>query len=148
MRIRTRTGRAVCRGCFGEHRVEECPKISRRKRPNPWTDLEWEQHPEAMRAVQEHPDGMTLEEIGRLMGVTRERVRQIEAQALRKLMAACGIEEGQEGDEDGDGFAEIGGVPISIPSCRRCGDPFVRRSGRDSLCEFCESLRRPRGRAA
>ena len=28
---------------------------------------------------------LTLEEIGIVMGVTRERVRQIEAQALRKL---------------------------------------------------------------
>lgn len=28
---------------------------------------------------------LTLEEIGRVMGVTRERVRQIEAHALRKL---------------------------------------------------------------
>ena len=28
---------------------------------------------------------LTLEEIGRVMGVTRERVRQIEARALRKL---------------------------------------------------------------
>ena len=28
---------------------------------------------------------LTLEEIGQVMGVTRERVRQIEAQALRKL---------------------------------------------------------------
>ncbi len=32
---------------------------------------------------------MTLEEIGQLMGVTRERVRQIEAQALRKLRPPC-----------------------------------------------------------
>ncbi|MEK9986137.1 MAG: sigma factor-like helix-turn-helix DNA-binding protein, partial [Opitutae bacterium] len=28
---------------------------------------------------------LTLEEIGQVMGVTRERVRQIEAHALRKL---------------------------------------------------------------
>lgn len=28
---------------------------------------------------------MTLEEIGRVFGVTRERIRQIEAKALRKL---------------------------------------------------------------
>jgi len=28
---------------------------------------------------------LTLEEIGQIMGVTRERVRQIEAHALRKL---------------------------------------------------------------
>jgi DNA-directed RNA polymerase sigma subunit (sigma70/sigma32) len=37
--------------------------------------------------VSEHSPGrqLTLEEIGRVMGVTRERVRQIEAHALRKL---------------------------------------------------------------
>ncbi|HYG34180.1 MAG TPA: sigma-70 family RNA polymerase sigma factor, partial [Clostridia bacterium] len=32
----------------------------------------------------------TLEEIGREFGLTRERIRQIEAQALRKLRAAIG----------------------------------------------------------
>lgn len=40
---------------------------------------------------------MTLEEIGRELGVTRERARQIEAKALGKLRAECerlGIEPG------------------------------------------------------
>ena len=32
---------------------------------------------------------MTLEEIGQLLDVTRERVRQIEAKALRKLRPPC-----------------------------------------------------------
>lgn len=35
--------------------------------------------------VDEHPEGATLEAVGAVWGVTRERVRQIEAKALRKL---------------------------------------------------------------
>ncbi|MBZ0116592.1 MAG: hypothetical protein K8H88_06350 [Sandaracinaceae bacterium] len=33
--------------------------------------------------VAEHPDGATLEQVGLALGVTRERVRQIELDALR-----------------------------------------------------------------
>ncbi|HPT50259.1 MAG TPA: sigma-70 family RNA polymerase sigma factor [Accumulibacter sp.] len=44
---------------------------------------------EKMRRVLElrYLEGMTLEEVGSLMGVTRERVRQIEAKAIRILRA-------------------------------------------------------------
>ena len=35
--------------------------------------------------IEEGPEGRTLEEVGRVFGVTRERIRQIEAKALAKL---------------------------------------------------------------
>ena len=55
---------------------------------------------------------MTLEEIGRVMGLTRERVRQIEQQALAKIRKQLGIHPDQE--------IEIEGMkkllpPISVP---------------------------------
>lgn len=34
-------------------------------------------------------DGCTLEEVGKALGVTRERARQIELQALRKCRRWC-----------------------------------------------------------
>lgn len=34
-------------------------------------------------------DGMTLEEVGKALGVTRERIRQIEVAALRKCRRWC-----------------------------------------------------------
>jgi hypothetical protein len=41
-----------------------------------------------MEFVHRHPGGATLEEVGDAFGVTRERVRQIESGALRKLALA------------------------------------------------------------
>lgn len=46
----------------------------------------------AVAFVNQHPDGATLEEVGNAFGLTRERVRQIEAVALRKLLEALGPE--------------------------------------------------------
>lgn len=41
--------------------------------------------PVAQAFVRKHPDGATLEEVGEAFGVSRERIRQIEEQALRHL---------------------------------------------------------------
>lgn len=57
--------------------------------------LPFEQDEAAQRFVAEHPDGATLEEVGNAFGLTRERMRQIEAKAidaLRKRCALAGIE--------------------------------------------------------
>ncbi|GIW78293.1 MAG: hypothetical protein KatS3mg105_0100 [Gemmatales bacterium] len=35
----------------------------------------------------EHSEGMTLEEIGQHLGITKERVRQLNVRALNKLQA-------------------------------------------------------------
>jgi RNA polymerase primary sigma factor len=40
----------------------------------------------------DEPDGRTLEEIGREMSLTRERIRQIEAVALKRLRSSSGSE--------------------------------------------------------
>lgn len=37
--------------------------------------------------VAEHPAGATLEEVGEVFALTRERIRQIEAKAMRRLVA-------------------------------------------------------------
>lgn len=92
---------------------------------DPWTDLEWEEHVEARDIVKANPDGMTLEEIGAHLGITRERVRQIEASALMKLREA----------EGGDSV-EADGIQVAVMICEECADYFVRR-GRISRCPRC-----------
>ncbi len=59
-------------------------------RPCPWVGCHFnivDAGPNAATCVLDVADqgGVTLEEVGSLMGVTRERIRQIEEKALRKI---------------------------------------------------------------
>lgn len=57
----------------------------RRRGRDPWRDLRWDQHEEARRLVEEHPDGMSLEQIGEAMGVNRRCAHYYLQSALDKL---------------------------------------------------------------
>lgn len=78
---------------------------------------------------------MTLEEIGAVMGITRERVRQIEHTAIAKLT-----------HDTGNDISWIGSLTMPIPDCKKCGEPYVRSTGRQTLCSVCEAARKPRRR--
>lgn len=95
---------------------------------DPWRGLEWEEHAEARRIVAENPDGMTLEEVGKVLGVTRERVRQIEAAALEKLRTGTGLAEAVTVDDR----------TVALVPCRDCDAWFARR-GRQKVCDDCAS---------
>lgn len=48
-------------------------------------DTPWEEDDRAWYVVACHPGGLTLDQLGQLYGVTRERIRQIESSALKTL---------------------------------------------------------------
>ncbi len=50
--------------------------------------LPWEDDVNAQAVVDAFPEGMTLAQVGLCFGLNRERVRQIEYEALRKLVAS------------------------------------------------------------
>lgn len=62
-------------------------------RPCPWTKCKWHIDHKDASCVLDVADkgGVTLEVVGNYLGVTRERIRQIEWTALRKL-AKHGVE--------------------------------------------------------
>ena len=51
--------------------------------------LSYQEDAVARAFVQMYPHGATLEIVGEMFGLTRERIRQIESRALRKLRMAC-----------------------------------------------------------
>lgn len=116
------------------HDRRKCRR-GRLSRPfDPWSDLEWEEHDEARRIVAENPDGMTLEEVGAYLGITRERVRQIEAAALEKLRA---------GIDSFDVVELEDGTAAAVTDCERCGSVFLRR-GRSKVCDLCRPKPKPK----
>lgn len=52
-----------------------------------WNRDAWEEDHHAWYVVACHPDGLTLEEVGAVMGLSDERVRQIQDDAIAKLQA-------------------------------------------------------------
>jgi hypothetical protein len=50
-----------------------------------WYKPRYEDDDHCWYVVANHPEGLTLEQVGQLMGVTRERIRQIEAKIIRKV---------------------------------------------------------------
>jgi hypothetical protein len=56
----------------------------------------------ALDIVDQHPEGMTLRELGAKLGMTREGAREIEVLALPKLHAVPGLSDMVFEDIDGD----------------------------------------------
>jgi len=72
----------------------------------------------------------TLEEVGRIFKVTRERVRQVEAKALRKLQHPVRSRK-LEGFLDGSILATLGLIPVGGPVARSGDDAGNHRHDDD-----------------
>jgi len=81
----------------------------------PFPELEPDELPESCSLDLAERDGMTLLEVGNLLGVSRERIRQIERKALHKLGVVMRLRRMDPNDfrkgevlEDGSEVAELG----------------------------------------
>lgn len=118
-----------CALCKGIHVDPDAQPVS------PVSD--WEDDEEAQRLVEEHPDGMTLSEIGDALGITRERVRQIQEHALEKLARRCA----DFGIEPADLAAALAAKPVTEDYPE--GFSFVGGSRRrDVVIEPCDESAR------
>jgi hypothetical protein len=86
-----------------------------------------------MKLVRDNPDGMTLEEIGEILGVTRERVRQIELVALEKLRRGREAGAGDSVEMKG----RLATYGFALVECESCAGFFLR-DGATTLCPDCE----------
>lgn len=99
----------------------------RSKNFNSWHDLEYYEDVQVQDIIKRHPDGMTLEQVGSELGITRERVRQIEVVAMQKLFSGEGAGE----------VIEVDDQCFAVVYCERCGQPYPRR-GRKKYCPDCD----------
>ena len=93
-----------------------------------WDVLPFDDDPWAQAFVRAHPSGATLEEVGRALGLVRERVRQIEETALRKIRRAEGADDEPEDSRAAQVGADVradgrghGGVPRGAGGALRNG---------------------------
>ncbi len=63
------------------------PDMVRAVNELPYSQDDWSWY-----VVESHPNGLVLDEIAQLLGVSRERIRQIEEQAIAKLKRALGAD--------------------------------------------------------
>ena len=85
-RSRARHARAPIAGGNGDRRPDRANEVERAMAPLTDREREVMRLRYGLGTDREH----TLEEIGRRLSITRERVRQIEAKALKKMRAARG----------------------------------------------------------
>lgn len=101
-----------------------------------WDVLPWEDDLWAQAFVDAHPEGATLAEVAEALGLVRERVRQIEETALRKIRRAEGAD-----DEPEDSRAAQVGADVRADGRSHRGVPG--RPGRP-LGHGREGAREPR----
>ena len=98
-------------------------------------DTPFEEDEACQQLIREHPNGMRLEQIGEALRCSRERVRQLEAQAIRKLRrAGFNVRELAKMKDDADELERLrkphpwSNLTVSGPSVWACNAaPSARR---------------------
>ncbi len=75
-----------------------------------WDRDPWDEDDHAWYVVAHHPDGLSLEQVAALMGVTDERVRQIEQEAFAKIREMLADPSGERPQWVIDVIGEVAGL--------------------------------------